>query len=584
MEIDDQLPPSDQQEYPLKQEPTYHEDNTNTNDIPYTITTPNLHVPLVNFTTFTKLQSNPNIPIPSLQSAYDKYKSDHFNNKIESYYTQHKDTECFKDKFNLQTLLLTKPFKDEQIKKLHNNFIRLISLTNNFANINLSITSTDKAKLELNPIIIIKQHTFTKDNNNNESNKQQQQQHMSSSLSALNEDTIDIYKEPFYAFNLNNNVLTLNEIPNTITTHQLYTAITSKLEPSSYLSIHVSTTSSKHRNFARHSYIYFPSHNSLTTAIPQLTEYNVTATFKLFPYISPPYIYQYIKLTPKLFKTRFNKDMEHVKDIISLYDEYYNNTNPDDSSSLNKVIQITSNYPEHKQLDVLLLYLRYVYGFCYYCARGEDNARELAMKCDCVHLRNAEVIEEDICNSVGLGINKEEIDYDNMLDIRIQKFKEIKQWEIAVMKKDVDKEIEEYKNDFLSYHVVTIEEGGKYQCGMCRKMFIGKEYVITHINNKHKEMMNEKINNVYANEKQKELYKEYIESKCNDDNGDIISTIEEYNKLVQSKTTKRNNNNNTVNTSLSSSTTTTTKPRYVDYDAITNRKKHEIHILTYDEL
>jgi hypothetical protein len=96
--------------------------------------------------------------------------------------------------------------------------------------------------------------------------------------------------------------------------------------------------------------------------------------------------------------------------------------------------------------------------------------------------------------------------------------------------------------------------------------------------------MYEKINNVYANEKQKELYKEYIESKCNDDSGDIISTIEEYNKLVQSKTTKRNNNNNTVNTSLSLSSTTTTKPRYVDYDAITNRKKHEIRILTYDEL
>jgi hypothetical protein len=205
-----------------------------------------------------------------------------------------------------------------------------------------------------------------------------------------------------------------------------------------------------------------------------------------------------------------------------------------------------------------------------------------------VHLRNAEVIEEDICNSVGLGINKEEIDYDNMLDVRIQKFKDIKQWEIAVMKRDVVKEIEEYKNDFLSYHVITIEEGGKYQCGMCRKMFIGKEYVITHINNKHKEMMNEKINNVYANENQKTLYNEYTKMNCNDDSGEIISTIEEYNKLVQNKTTKRNccnnNNNSCVNASSSSTTTTTTKPRYVDYDAITNRKKHEIHILTYDEL
>lgn len=565
--------------------------NTNNNDIPYTITTPNLHVPLVNFPTFTELQSNPNIPIPSLTAAYDKYKSEHLNNKIELYYTQHKDTECFKDKFNLQTLLLIKPFKDEQIKKLHNHFIRLISHTNNFANINLSLTSTDKAKLELNPTIIIKQHTFNKDNNN-ENDKQQQHTSSSSLSSVVNDDMIDIYKEPFYAFNLNNNVLTLNEIPNTITTHQLYTAITSKLEPSSYLSLHVSTTSSKHRNYARHSYIYFTSHNNLTNAIPQLTEHTVTPTFKLFPYISPPYIYQYIKLTPKLFKTRFIKDMHNVKDIISLYDEYYNNTNHNDSSSsLNKVIQITSNYPEHKQLDVLLLYLRYVYGFCYYCARGEDNARELSMKCDCVHLRNAEVIEEDICNSVGLGINKEEIDYDTMLDMRIQRFKEIKRWEIAVMKRDVDEEIEEYRKDFLSYHVNTIEEGAKYQCGMCRKLFVAEKYVITHIHNKHKEMMNEKVNNVYANENQKKLYDEY-KRKFNDDSGsgsgEIISTVEEYNKLVQSKTTKRNNNNsnnnnNSANT-LSLSSSTLSKPRYVDYDAMTNRKKHEIHILTYDEL
>ena len=220
-----------------------------------------------------------------------------------------------------------------------------------------------------------------------------------------------------------------------------------------------------------------------------------------------------------------------------------------------------------------------MYGFCLYCARGEDNARELAVKCDCIHLRNAEIIEEDINNSIGLGINKEEIDYDNMLDANIQRFKEIKQWEIAVLNTNIAKEIETYKNDFLNYHVTAVVDGSKYQCGICRKLFVGKEYVITHINNKHSEIMNEMINNVYHNEKQKEIYYEYKHKFSDNDEAEIITTLDEYNALLQSKNNKRNNNRDGATTTM-----TTTKARYVDYDSISNRKKHEIRILTYEEL
>lgn len=40
------------------------------------------------------------------------------------------------------------------------------------------------------------------------------------------------------------------------------------------------------------------------------------------------------------------------------------------------------------QLDLQLLYLRRVHGFCYYCLEEYEDERMLATRCDNIHLRH----------------------------------------------------------------------------------------------------------------------------------------------------------------------------------------------------
>ena len=42
-----------------------------------------------------------------------------------------------------------------------------------------------------------------------------------------------------------------------------------------------------------------------------------------------------------------------------------------------------------QHLDLLLLYLRRVHAYCYYCGEEYDDERTLAAKCGPQHLRNA---------------------------------------------------------------------------------------------------------------------------------------------------------------------------------------------------
>ena len=65
-------------------------------------------------------------------------------------------------------------------------------------------------------------------------------------------------------------------------------------------------------------------------------------------------------------------------------------------TQLHTIFDNENNRNKELQLDIQLLYLRRVHGFCYYCLKEYEDERNLATKCDNAHLRNYKKIGKRI--------------------------------------------------------------------------------------------------------------------------------------------------------------------------------------------
>ena len=52
------------------------------------------------------------------------------------------------------------------------------------------------------------------------------------------------------------------------------------------------------------------------------------------------------------------------------------------------------------KLDILLLYLRRVHSYCFYCAEEYDDERMLSTRCGPQHIRNAQKISSEDWNTI----------------------------------------------------------------------------------------------------------------------------------------------------------------------------------------
>ena len=85
-------------------------------------------------------------------------------------------------------------------------------------------------------------------------------------------------------------------------------------------------------------------------------------------------------MTPALYEDRVGEDLEFTKTLISMFDKEKGLEN-----ALNEKLEGKS---KELQLDLQILYLRRVHGFCYYCLEEFEDERALSTKCDNIHLRS----------------------------------------------------------------------------------------------------------------------------------------------------------------------------------------------------
>lgn len=194
------------------------------------------------------------------------------------------------------------------------------------------------------------------------------------------------------------------------------------------------------------------------------------------------------------------------------------------------------------KLDILLLYLRRVHSYCFYCGEEYEDERMLSTRCGPQHIRHHQVITEEEFDEILKS--QEELKEDGEEAVEgteaslVEKIAKLTQkssskWggSITFLQKYVSTALNRIKGgpqdivdpeqeyiskdieDFLRYKCKEVIPGVHYSCDICEKKFTGQEYVIKHINNKHQDIVDE----TYERESTKDWLQRNIQQKLKKD-------------------------------------------------------------------
>lgn len=537
------------------------------------IVQPDIFLHLVSFDVFKALQTS-ELSQEKLEEEYKKYQLSHFENKLEMFYKEHKDDEWFKELYDPLTIESTIKEAHSQCQRLYYHFESILVSTNNYSSLSLSLSPTDKEKMLSHPLLKLKYHLFNQNEEILPQNVSTESVH----------DLIDISKAPYYAFNPEDCTVFLNEIPKTISRAQILSAITNA--GGDYLSVSMSSPN-RLKNHSRYCWITYSKKEQCEIALTTLKECKISDDFMIFPYLSKCASNRYVRITPQLFEDRLQEDNKYLKKIISLLDK-------EKELEENKIVNSTiTSFEISKQNDIMMMYLRHVHGFCYYCVEEHDGERNLAKNCDCIHLREEGSLgKRSEVAQLDKEKYKEVIEFDAKLTERIKTFiskKENKKQE------DYTEKLIALKEEFINNQIKTITENEKYQCVICGKFFKGSEYVKKHILNKHTDLLKENVeDDFYEKIKKENYFKSRKENNSEEHN--IINTIEEYKEIIENKAQrKKMKYNKEANMENGDKSTVALKQvnedernqhrrQYKDYDSIENRKEKENKNISYDDL
>jgi hypothetical protein len=310
--------------------------------------------------------------------------------------------------------------------------------------------------------------------------------------------------------------------------------------------------------------------------------------------------YNRVKVTPPLFDDRLDDDLLGSYKIINILDTYRQIiknplTNDFDMSK----IALKEKEEKIKILNLNILYLRKIHGFCYYCLKGFKDERNLTKRCDYLHLRHYIKLGkrdtlENLLNkkdlNINININEEElknaIEFDKLFNNKLNELlndkdkinscillrpKYLINDEFALQK------IEEEKKEFIKKNNEQLDEE-KFECKICEKKFIAFNFIENHMKNKH----SSKMNNYAINSTNEILMKEnFKEDKEKFSKSNIINNRDDYEEFLNKLDTPKNYNYNN-----SSSYEHFFHKKYKDWDDPINFQttKSSYMKISYDDL
>ena len=412
---------------------------------------PGFDGPLITYELFENIQEKlEEFPKEKLKKIYDEYKDKYENKKYMSFYHEHCDDEWFKERYH--------PIIKNEIKKEQSNQCKtfskifLDSLNNKiFENIDLSYD---------------KNHHY---------NKYIYEQYSFDEIKEIEiKENTNENKDNYFAFEPDNQTLFIHQFPRNIKKMELL-SILKKIK--GFVSLSLSDPL-KNQNFNRYCWLSFDSIENCDVAYTLLKDYKMNNSYKLCPTKSKALTDKKIRIAPLFYGEKgrdIKKDIEITEKLIDILD------NKKDINHI--LIELKKNnhynFDDFFHLNINLIYLRKIHGFCFYCAEMYDDERNLSTKCDYCHIYyNEDVYDEKYCNK---------------LDEKINEFIE----KISIEENDNNKHLnneEEKIEKFLSENTIQISPE-KFECNICSKKFISEHYNKKHINNMHSDKIKEVINN-----------------------------------------------------------------------------------------
>ena len=99
-----------------------------------------------------------------------------------------------------------------------------------------------------------------------------------------------------------------------------------------------------------------------------------------------------MRITPPLSDDFVERDFELCRRLVT---EVFDAEKLIPRESSERLVEFANMLQSQERLDLLLLYLRRVHAYCFYCGEEYDDERMLASKCGPQHIRNASKLSKD---------------------------------------------------------------------------------------------------------------------------------------------------------------------------------------------
>lgn len=93
-----------------------------------------------------------------------------------------------------------------------------------------------------------------------------------------------------------------------------------------------------------------------------------------------------MRITPPLSDDFVERDFELCRRLVT---EVFDAEKLIPRESSERLLEFSNMLQSQERLDLLLLYLRRVHAYCFYCGEEYDDERMLASKCGPQHIRNS---------------------------------------------------------------------------------------------------------------------------------------------------------------------------------------------------
>jgi uncharacterized C2H2 Zn-finger protein len=562
------------------------QNNNNNND-----NIPKLNLPLVTKEVFKEFlinlnSENSNKNDDEIEKEYNDYKNRYINRLKTNFYNKHKDDEWFNEKFD--------PIKFNKIKNIFENLYQNLykNFEENYKNNNFNLIDFDFNEniekqinednnnffifkiykeifnIEKNEFEEIELNSNNKENNNNNEIKNNNEKD-NNNLNHNNQEKYEkiiskYYSSPFYLFNINNNSLFIQYLPYNVSFLSLHSII-KELPGLIFISI---SEPLKKDDYSRFIWLNFDNEKNVTNALEKLNLYEINENYILNVVKSNKFPLRKIKLFPVYVNNNNNEndfieedEIKNCEEIIKKFDLL---RNIKFNVILNEKEKINN---KKKYFDLMILYLRKIHGFCYYCVKYFYDEKNLDYKCDSVHLRNIIINNNDIENiNLYKKIFNENVK--NFIENFDKNFNDFENFD----EKFIEENFNNLKEKNFNENIHQNSEN-EFECGVCGKFFENKEYIEKHFNKFH---IFEFDNDEFCEEIKKKNY--FKDNENFGINIKIINDFKEYNEACDKENNNKENYNNLEH-----------KLKYKDYDDPEYNNKNKKNIddneeFNYDDL